>query len=83
MAVKIGWDKQRRLGQAGQAGRAGQGRVSQIGQCKQVTKCRADKPGRQAGQCKAERNRQGSQSTAAQASSDGRPKRLDTAGQEG
>ena len=49
MAVKIGWDKKRRLGQAGQTGRTGQGRVSLIGQCKKVTKGRADKPGRQAG----------------------------------
>ena len=77
--MKIGWDKQRRLGQAGHARI---GRVSKIGHCRQVTKGRADKPGRHAGQCRAEQNRQTSQSRAAQASPAGRPKRLDRAGQE-
>ena len=82
MAVKIGWDKQRRLRLAGQAGRTGQGRISLIGHCRHVSKGRAEKPVRQAGQCRAEQNRQASQSRAAQAIPAGSPKTLDKVGQE-
>ena len=66
----------------GQAGRPGQGRISQIGHCRQVSKGMPDKPGRQAGQCRAEQIRQASQSRAAQASLAGRPKRMDTDGKD-